>query len=157
VQFTLHSRRFVNFATRDTSGDRPRIDFDKISKFEICVPPTAEQRRIVARIDELFAEIAGGEAALERARQGLDTWRRALLKAAITGELTRDWREANRPAETGADLLARIRTERQASAPRSGRTRRSAASGALDTSSPPLPDGWAWTRQCHTLQTHRYM
>jgi type I restriction enzyme S subunit len=146
VQFALHARRFVNFATQDTSGDRPRVDFDKISKFEIPVPPTDEQRRIVARIDELFAEIAEGEGALERARQGLDTWRRALLKAAVTGELTRDWREASRSAETGADLLARIRAERQASAPRSGRTRRSAASGALEANSPPvLPDGWAWT------------
>ena len=68
----------------------------------------------MARIDELFAEIAEGEAALERARQGLDTWRRALLKAAVTGELTRDWREANRPTETGADLLARILAPRRA-------------------------------------------
>jgi type I restriction enzyme S subunit len=110
------------------------------------IAPTRQQRRIVARIDELFAEIAEGEAALERARQGLDTWRRALLKAAVTGELTRDWREANRPIETGADLLARIRAERQASAPRSGRTRRSAASGAREANSPPvLPDGWGWT------------
>ena len=65
----------------------------------------------MARIDELFAEIEEGGAALERARQGLDTWRRALLKAAVTGELTRDWREANRRTETGADLLARIRAE----------------------------------------------
>ena len=71
----------------------------------------------MARIDELFAELAEGQAALERARQGLDTWRRALLKAAVSGELTRDWREANRPAETGVDLLARIRTERGSSAP----------------------------------------
>ena len=114
MQFALHSRRFVNFATRDTSGDRPRIDFDKIAKFEIPVPPIGEQRRIVASIDELFAEIAEGEAALERGRQGLDTWRRALLKAAVTGELTRDWREANRPTETGADLLERILHSRHA-------------------------------------------
>ena len=86
----------------------------------------------MARIDELFAEIAEGEAALERARQGLDTWRRALLKAAVTGELTRDWREANRPAETGADLLARIRAERGASRHRGlVGLRRSAASGTL--------------------------
>ena len=90
-----------------------------LTSCEISIPvaPLPEQRRIVARIDELFAEIAEGEAALERARQGLDTWRRALLKAAVTGELTRDWREANRPTETGADLLARIRAERGASAP----------------------------------------
>jgi type I restriction enzyme S subunit len=145
VQFALHSRRFVNFSTRDTSGDRPRIDFDKISKFELPVPPAAEQPRIVARIDELFAEIAEGEAALKGARQGLDTWRRALLKAAVTGELTRNWRKANRPTETGADLLARIRAHTGTSSATS-RTRRSSASlASLDARSlPKLPEGWAW-------------
>jgi type I restriction enzyme, S subunit len=71
VQFVLHSKRFVNCATRDTSGDRPRIDFSKIANFEIPVPPTTEQHRIVACINELFAEIAEGEAAQERARSGL--------------------------------------------------------------------------------------
>ncbi len=128
VQLALHARRFVNFATRDTSGDRPRVDFDKISKFQLPLPPLPEQRRIVARIDELFAEIAEGEAALQRARQGLDTWRRALLKAAVTGELTRDWREANRPTETGADAAIIIRN------------------GRLDTLGPyAIPSGWIWT------------
>jgi type I restriction enzyme S subunit len=147
VQFALHARRFVNFATRDTSGDRPRIDFDKISKFEIPVPPTHEQRRIVSRIDELFAEIDEGEAALERARQGLDTWRRALLKAAVTGELTRDWRETNRPAETGTDLLARLRAERGTSNTNRVHGRRGAAGLPLDTSTlPELPQGWTWAR-----------
>ena len=75
-----------------------------------CLPlaPLAEQRRIVARIDALFAEIAEGEAALAAARKGLDTFRRALLKAAVTGELTKDWRAANPVIETGHDLLARI-------------------------------------------------
>jgi type I restriction enzyme S subunit len=144
VQFALHARRFVNFATRDTSGERPRIDFDKISKFRLPVPPPAEQRRIVARIDELFAEIAEGEAALKRARQGLDTWRRALLKAAVTGELTRDWREANRPAATGADLLARIRAQL------GGLEAETIPARRPDMHEPPAffeePEGWEWTR-----------
>ena len=71
----MHTRRFVNEATRDTSGDRPRIDFDKIANLDLPLPPTVEQRRIVARIDELFTEIADGETALTRARDDLDTWR----------------------------------------------------------------------------------
>jgi len=147
VQFALHAKHFVNFATQDTSGDRPRIDFDKISKFEIPVPPTAEQRRIVARIDELLAEIDEGEAALGRARQALDTWRRALLKAAVTGEITRDWREANRPTETGADLLARIRAERGASCRDRSRGRRGTAVEPVDISVlRRLPEGWVWAR-----------
>jgi type I restriction enzyme S subunit len=154
AQFALHSRKFVNFATRGTSGERPRIDFDKISKFNVPIPPVAEQRRIVARIDELFAEIAEGEAALNGARQGLDTWRRALLKAAVTGELTRDWREANRPAETGADLLERILHRRRAdwekrqACKRSEMGRLTARYPAPDAPSAPasweLPKTWAW-------------
>ena len=102
------------------------------------VAPLPEQRRIVARIDELFAEIAEGEAALERARQGLDTWRRALLKAAVTGELTRDWREANGPTETGADLLARIRAGREASGQKILRSRKSIGAAPLDIAALPL-------------------
>ncbi len=129
------------------SAGQLRVPVDYLRKFPISVAPLAEQRRIVARIDELFAEIAEGEAALERARQGLDTWRRALLKAAVTGELTRDWREANRPAETGADLLARIRAEREASSANHPRRRRATAAGPIDTSAlPQLPGGWAWAR-----------
>ena len=50
------------------------------------------------RIDELFAEIEEGDAALQRARQGLDTWRRALLKAGVTGELTRDCARRTAPS-----------------------------------------------------------
>jgi type I restriction enzyme S subunit len=73
----------------------------------IPIAARAEQSAVVRRIDELFAEIAEGEAALGRARSGVDTWRRALLKAAVTGELTRDWREANRHSiSSGPGIVA---------------------------------------------------
>jgi type I restriction enzyme, S subunit len=69
-----------------------------------------------------------------------------LLKAAVTGELTREWREANHPAETGADLLARIRAEQNGPIQRSGRRRRTAPLGPIDTDSlPALPEGWVWS------------
>ena len=97
--YWLVRHAFRHEAERNMSGSagQLRVPVDYLRKSPVSVAPLAEQRRIVARIDELFAEIAEGEAALERASQGLDTWRRALLKAAVTGELTRDWREANRP------------------------------------------------------------
>ena len=66
-----------------------------MSGFRFPSRRSTEQRRIVARIDALFAEIADGEAALAEARKGLNLFRRALLKAAVTGELTKDWRVAN--------------------------------------------------------------
>ncbi|WP_082745413.1 restriction endonuclease subunit S [Erythrobacter sp. CCH5-A1] len=67
------------------------------------IPPLDTQRRIVARIDELFSELEDGEAALARARADLETYRKSLLKAAVTGELTADWRSAKREAGEGQD------------------------------------------------------
>jgi type I restriction enzyme S subunit len=123
------------------------VTLGSLRTFSLPLAPLPEQRRIVARIDELFAEIAEGEAALERARQGLDTWRRALLKAAVTGELTRDWREANDPAETGSDLLTRIRANSSERTTRKRRGHRTLASEGLGTDLlPELPEGWAWAR-----------
>lgn len=111
----------------------------------IPLPPPAEQRRIVARIDALFAEIAEGEAALAAARDGLETFRRALLKAAVTGELTEDWRKANPVSETGQDFVARVAADRAGKVGTKGRGPRSAAAGQLDISRlPKLPDGWTW-------------
>lgn len=103
----------------------------------------------MARIDGLFAEIAEGEAVLERARQGLDTWRRALLKAAVTGELTREWREANRPIESGADLVASIRDNGSGGASAVRRRNRSAAKQPFDTAElAEIPANWGWARLC---------
>ncbi|MGH7101051.1 MAG: hypothetical protein ACREFJ_01545 [Acetobacteraceae bacterium] len=69
----------------------------------------------------------------------------ALLKAAVTGELTRDWREMNKPTETGHDLLARIRAERAANVPANGRRAYGPAPAPPDASDlPKLPKSWAW-------------
>lgn len=142
LQYFMHARRFINLATKDTSGDRPRIDFDKIAQAEVPLPPSAEQRRIVARIDELFTDVHDGEATLARARDDLDAWRRALLKAAVTGELTREWRELNRINEPAIDVLESLRGTR-INLRKGGRT----TDGALSVSPewPKLPETWAWT------------
>ncbi len=147
LQYLLHSKLFVNAAMSTTSGDRPRADFGDLAKFGFPLPPLAEQRRIVARIDALFAEIAEGEAALARARAGLETFRRALLKAAVTGELTREWREANRSELNGAEILLRLQAGRSN---RSVGTRGSKRDISVPTLSshtielPHLPETWAW-------------
>lgn len=145
LQYFMHSRRFVLWVSSVTSGDRPRISFDVAASYTMPLPPFAEQKRIVVRIDALFAEIEEGEAALASARKGLETFRRALLKSAVTGDLTKDWRAANPPTESGQDLLTRISRER-ATAPRT-RVRRSAETTPFDTSAlPHLPESWVWSR-----------
>jgi type I restriction enzyme S subunit len=147
LQLFMHARRFVNSAMRAVSGDRPRIDFATISGFDFPLAPLAEQRRIVERVNALFAEIAEGEAALAEVRNGLETFRRALLKAAVTGELTKDWRDRNPVTETGHDLIARITKVRASKDSPKVRGRRNADVSPLDTSAlAKLPAGWAWAR-----------
>ena len=156
--YWLLRRTFRRQAERNMSGSagQLRVPAHYLANTPIPVAPLAEQRRIVARIDELFAEIAEGEAALERARRDLDTWRRALLKAAVTGELTRDWRETNQPIESGADLLARIQADRQrASSPRQRVGRALAADDLGAAVLPELPYGWVWAPLSNLVDTLR--
>lgn len=107
--YLLHQREFVNFASGFSSGDRPRVDFGVLSAYPAHLPPYGEQVRIASRIDELFSRIEEGGRALERAQKLVERYRQSVLKAAVTGELTREWREKHKGnLEPGEALLARI-------------------------------------------------
>lgn len=84
------------------------------AKLPFPLPPLAEQKRIVAKIEELFSELEAGEESLRVARRQLGVYRQSLLKQAFEGKLTEKWRTQN-PAklESPAQLLARIQSGRQ--------------------------------------------
>jgi len=79
------------------------------SQFARAARPSNEQKRIVSKIDELFSSIEDGERALERVRKLVERYRQSVLKAAVTGELTRAWRDRHAgELEFGEALLTRI-------------------------------------------------
>lgn len=78
------------------------------------LPSTAEQTRIVEKLEELLSDLDAGVAELKAARKKLARYRQSLLKAAVEGALTAEWRTQNTPSETGAQLLERILQERRA-------------------------------------------
>lgn len=75
------------------------------SKLPIPLPPTNEQRRIVAKIEELFSELDKGIETLKTAQAQLKVYRQALLKHAFEGNLTVQWREKNKAKLEGTDAL----------------------------------------------------
>ena len=90
--------------------------FNKGDLYPINIPvaPYEQQKRIVARIEELFSHIDAGIAALKKAKQLLKQYRQSVLKAAVTGELTKQWREDNKDKlEPVSQLLERILQERR--------------------------------------------
>ncbi len=119
------------------------IDTDRLKSFEAPLPPFAEQHRIVDKIDTLFARLDKGEEAVRAVQALLRRYRQSVLKAAVTGELTRDWRAANvGRREHGRDLLARILKTRRETWTGRGRYQEPAAPDTSDL--PALPEGWVW-------------
>jgi type I restriction enzyme S subunit len=139
------------------------ISLSKIGSLPVLVPPRAEQTRIVAKLEELLSELDAGVAELKVAQKKLQQYRQSLLKAAVEGSLTASWRETQRklgtPAETGAQLLQRILTERRArwEAKQLAKFKEQGKTPPKDwqkkypepvqpdtTDLPELPEGWVW-------------
>ncbi len=130
-----------------------------LSQIFFPIPPLNEQRRIVQKIEELFSKLDAGVAALERVKAGLKRYRAAVLKAAVEGKLTAEWRAHHPAKETGAQLLGRILDERRRKweqeqrakyakagkqPPKGWQAKYKEPTGPDTSYLPALPEGWCW-------------
>ncbi|MCC6888126.1 MAG: restriction endonuclease subunit S [Hyphomicrobiales bacterium] len=79
---------------------RQRIAGGRVKQLDIPVPPLPEQGRIVAKIDSLSAKSKRARDQLEHVPRLVEKYKQAILAAAFSGELTKEWREthsASRP------------------------------------------------------------
>ena len=83
---------FVAFACGQYEGDRPRVKFEQLANFPILLPPYSEQGRIAEHLDGLLAGLDDATAELAAARRKLTLYRQSLLKSAVEGTLTAEWR-----------------------------------------------------------------
>lgn len=123
------------------------IEASRLARYPVPLPDLETQRHIVARIDELFSELDDGDEDLVRARADLKIYRKALLKAAVTGELTADWRTENPTNQSGRQLLERLlmdRSDRWLANPNNARKKYTPPLANTRTSLPSLPDSWDW-------------
>ena len=98
-----------------TTTNISNVSTAKLLILDFSVPPAAEQERIVAKIEELLTKLDAGIQELRKAQAQLKRYRQTVLKAAVTGELTKEWREAHKDElEPASELLARILKERRA-------------------------------------------
>ena len=145
---------------RGKGGTQRNISQRVIKAVPFPLAPLAEQHRIVARIEALFSELDDGVTALKRAEASLELYRASVLKAAVEGRLTEQWRGENPPPETGEALLRRILAERQKRweeeqlaafatkgrrPSRNWRSRYKEPLAPATSDLPALPEGWCWT------------
>src|ERR1043166_5379890 len=114
LAFYLGTDGFVTFANQLNQGDRPRVRYDQIADHEIPLPPLAEQRRIVAKLETLLGKVDASQQRLAKIPVLLKRFHQSILAAACSGRLTADWREENPATESANVLLAKIKERRLA-------------------------------------------
>jgi type I restriction enzyme S subunit len=145
---------------RANGSGRLTLPLEESRRLPVPMAPLAEQIRIVEKLDELLTDLDAGVAELKAAQRKLAQYRQSLLKAAVEGALTADWRAAHgQPQETGAELLQRILSERRArwsqkqiakfaeqgkAPPKDWQAKYSEPVAPELTDLPSLPAGWVW-------------
>lgn len=159
IRFLCHQLNTVDYRPFVTGSTRLKLTSSAMKQIPMVVPPASEQTRIVAKLEELLSDLDAGVAELKAAQKKLTQYRQSLLKAAVEGALTAEWRTQNTPSETGAQLLARILRERrtrweakqlakfaeQGKTPPKDWQKKYPEPVPPDTTDlPELPEGWVW-------------
>jgi len=134
----------LNQIQRGTSY--PAVRNSDVHAQAIPLPSPTEQHRIVAKIEELFTKLDAGVESLEKAKAQLKRYRHSVLKAAVEGKLTKEWRETHKgELEPASVLLERILKERREKW-EAEQLVRMKAKYRLDTDNfLSIPEGWVWT------------
>jgi type I restriction enzyme, S subunit len=135
------------------------LTHERFRRLKVPVAPYNEQCQIVETYEELASDIDAGIAALERVRAKLKLYRASVLKAAVEGALTADWRAQHPQTEPASELLRRILVERRrrweedqlakfkakGQVPQKDWKAKYQEPVAADISDlPPLSEGWCW-------------
>lgn len=141
----LRSRK-LDFIALGQGGAQPNISQEIIKAQSIALPPLAEQRRIVAKIDVLTTRLARGRAELDCSPQLTDRFRLSALRAAVMGKLTEDWRVASKNIVPVEALLRTVPTPQQGRGGRDATDKIIPGAAGLAVNDPGtvLPNGWKW-------------
>ena len=143
--FLLANRK--NFIKQGAGGAQPNISKAKIIDTIIPLPPLAEQRRIVDKIEELQPDIDAYDKAqtkLQAIEQRFpDAMKKSLLQYAIEGKLVPQRKEEG----TAKDLLTAIRAEK-AQLIKEKKIKKTKPLPAITDDEKPyaIPDSWEWRR-----------
>ena len=122
--YFLNNFDYIGFVGGTT---RLKLNQGNLKQIPFPLPPLAEQKRIVAKLDNLFRHLEKLKTKLDRIPGLLKDFRQSVLTQAVTGKLTEEWRVGK---ELENELTIKIRESK-----------------SIDDFSyekPPLPKAWKW-------------
>lgn len=163
LYYYVSTKQFRGEAERHMTGavGQRRVPAPYLKDCLIPVAPPKQQQRIVAEIEKQFSRLDEAVANLKRVKANLKRYKATVLKAAVEGKLTEEWRKAHPDVEPASKLLDRILAERRAKweeaelakmeakgkAPKNDKWKAKYKEPATPDASdlPELAAGWVWT------------
>jgi type I restriction enzyme S subunit len=137
------------------------LSSNTIKEIPLPFPAIDIQRKIVVQLDKQTSRLDEAVASLKRIQANLKRYKAAVLKAAVEGKLTEQWRKDHPDVEPAAQLLKRILAERRAKweaeelakmktkgiKPKddSWKKKYKQPAGPDTANLPELPEAWVWT------------
>ena len=110
LKYLLHNQSFVKYATRNASGDRPRVKFEAdLADYKLRLPTLDEQKQIVKEIEMRFEVADEVERVIAENLEKAEQLKQSILKKAFEGRLVPQ-DPTDQPA---SKLLAKIQAERK--------------------------------------------
>jgi type I restriction enzyme S subunit len=136
------------------------ISGEVLRSLPIPIAPPNIRKNIVAEIEKQFSRLDEAVAGLKRAKANLKRYKAAILKSAVEGRITEQWRKDHPDVEPAEKLLQRILAERRAKWEQAELAKMNAKNqehndskwkqkykepiGPDQTNLTSLPNGWTW-------------
>ena len=102
--FRSPSARDAIMGLAKSSAGQQGISGGDLKEQRVAVAPLPEQRRIVTQLRSLLDKVNRANARLDRVPRIIKSFRQAILAAACSGELTKEWRDGREQAEVWRDV-----------------------------------------------------
>ncbi len=143
IFISLFVQSKVNGIISASKGLIPGIERKDILNMEFPLPPLAEQKRIVARVEEIFRILDTIDKAQEKYSADVESLKAKLITAGIQGKLT----EQLESDGTAEELYQQIQTEKQKLI-KEGKIKKEKPLPSIKPEEVPfeIPSSWKWVR-----------
>ena len=116
-----------------------------VKDIDLVLAPPNEQKLLVAEIEKQFSRLDEAVAGLKRVKANLKRYKAAVLKAAVEGQLTEEWRLAHPEVTPASELLTKILSTRRKIYERTFTGKKyQEPKQSKDGNMKKLPDTWVW-------------
>ncbi len=106
LSFFFQTPDYWQLISDNVSGNaQPNCNASKLAELPLPLPPLAEQKRIVAKVEEVLGQVTAARERLAKVPAILKRFRQSVLAAASSGRLTEDWRGHSHSSEVEDDEL----------------------------------------------------